>query len=600
LKLSDYIFQAIADAGVKHVFFLPGGGAMHLVDSLGRSAQLEPVAMLHEQAVAIAAEAYSRVTGNLGVALVTTGPGGRNALTGVAGAWIESTPMLVVSGQVKRADLMGDRGVRQLGVQEVDVVGLAGHITKSARLLRDPASARLEVERALHTARDGRPGPVWLDIPLDVQAADIDPAGQEGYATTVDGATAAGAASAAATILDAIASAERPLILAGNGVRLGGAIDDLRTFVEQAGVPLVTSRKNGIDVLPTDHPFYFGRPGSIAHRYANFAVQSADLIVVLGCRLDLMQVAYDWAGFGKRATKIMVDIDPQEIAKITPPIEVPIVADVGPILSAMVDRIRADGGLSNVRAKDRRRWIERCRRWKADYPVIQPKHRDLKDGVSTFILAEALSARLRRDDTMVIGSSGAAIEAFMLAYSAPLGQRAFLTGGLGAMGFGLPASIGACLGSSRRRTVLVDGDGGFQLNIQELATLKRLSLPVKIFVIDNRGYVSIRAMQQRHFDGRLVGSDEASGLAMPDILRIAEAYGIRAAHIANQASLPDILPSVLGDDDPVICTVASDETEVTEPRVTSRVMPDGTMQSRPLEDLAPLLSPEELEAALKL
>jgi acetolactate synthase I/II/III large subunit len=595
MKLSDYIFAAIADAGVRHVFFLPGGGAMHLVDSLGTS-RLEPILMLHEQAVAIAAEAYSRVTGNLGVALVTTGPGGTNALTGVAGAWIESTPMLVVSGQVKRADLTGDKGVRQLGVQEVDIVGLAKHVTKSACLVSDPLVVRSDVEGAIYVARHGRPGPVWLDVPLDVQAIDVDPQSQLAFKPAPESVVDFEAA--ADLILEALATAERPLILAGNGVRLAGAIEDLRQLVDLAGIPLVTSRKNGIDVLPGDHPLYFGRPGSVAHRYANFAVQQADLILVLGCRLDLMQVAYDWAAFGRRATKIMVDIDQYEIAKISPPIDIPIVADAGAVLTAIVGGMHRDPARMARHAADRATWVERCRRWKATYPIVEQRHRDVVGSVSTYVLAESLATRLTAADTVVIGSSGAGIEAFMLAYSAPLGQRAFLTGGLGAMGFGLPASIGACLAADRRRTILVDGDGGFQLNIQELATLHRLSLPVKIFVLDNQGYGSIRSMQRRHFEGRLVGSDAQSGLALPDLIRLAEVYGIRTAHVASHTALPEVLDDVLRGDDPVICVVASDQNEVPEPRVTSRIRPDGSMESRALEDLAPLLSAEELASAL--
>ena len=321
MKLSDYVFEAVADAGVRHVFYLPGGGAMHLVDSLGRSDRLEPVLMLHEQAAAIAAEAYARVTGNLGAVLVTTGPGGTNALTGVAGAWIESTPMLVVSGQVKRADLMGDRGVRQFGPQEVDIIRVAGPITKAAVQLVDPGQARPSVEGLLHTARDGRPGPVWLDVPLDVQAAQIEPAAQEPFDAPPKASPDAD--SIAARIIDELERAKRPVILAGNGVRLAKAVEQLREVVERSGVPLLTSRRNGIDMLPADHPLYFGRPGSMAPRYANWALQTADLIVIIGCRLDPVQVAYDWAGFGRNARKVMVDIDEHEIAKITPPIDVP-------------------------------------------------------------------------------------------------------------------------------------------------------------------------------------------------------------------------------------------------------------------------------------
>ena len=586
MKLSDYVFDAVADAGVGHVFFLPGGGAMHLVDSLGRCGRLEPVLMLHEQAAAIAAEAYARVTGNLGALLVTTGPGGTNALTGVAGAWIESTPLLVISGQVKRADLMGDRGVRQFGPQEVDIVRVAGPITKAAIQLVDPARARPVVEGLLHTARDGRPGPVWLDVPLDVQAAQIDLAEQPPF--VVEEAHAVDADAIADRILEELGHARRPVILAGNGVRLAKAVETLREVVERSGVPLLTSRRNGIDVLPGDHPLYFGRPGSMAPRYSNFALQTADLVVVIGCRLDPVQVAYDWAGFGRNARKVMVDIDEREIDKITPPIDVPLVADAGPVLRALAARLR-DQGVPDTAAAARAAWAERCRSWKARYPVIEDRHRDLTDLVSTYVLAEALSGRLSAADTMVIGSSGAAIETFMLAYSAPLGQRTFLTGGLGAMGFGLPASIGACLGANRGRTVLVDGDGGFQLNIQELATLHRLGLPVKVFVLDNQGYASIRASQRRHFAGRLVGAGTTSGLELPDVVRVAEAYGLRTARVSRHADLPRVLEEVLAGDDPVICVVDCDPDEIAEPRSTSQVLPDGSMASRPLEDLAPLL-----------
>ena len=595
MKLSDFVFQALADAGVAHVFFLPGGGAMHLVDSLGGCGRLEPVLMLHEQAAAIAAEAYARVTGNLGALLVTTGPGGTNALTGVAGAWIESTPLLVISGQVKRADLMGERGVRQFGPQEVDIVRVAAPLTKAAIQLTDPGQARAAVEGLLHAARDGRPGPVWLDVPLDVQAAQVDPAAQPGFAAPA--VAPVDAEGIATRILEELNRARRPVILAGNGVRLAKAVEPLREVVERSGVPLLTSRRNGIDFLPADHPLYFGRPGSMAPRYANWALQTADLVVVIGCRLDPVQVAYDWAGFGRNARKVMLDIDEHEIAKITPPVDVPLVADAGPVLQALAARLAADGVPEGV-AAGRAAWAERCRDWKARYPVIEARHRDLPDRVSTYILAEALSSRLTVHDTVVIGSSGAAIETFMLVYSAPLGQRVFLTGGLGAMGFGLPASIGACLGASRSRTVLVDGDGGFQLNIQELATLHRLGLPVKAFVLDNHGYASIRASQRRHF-GRLVGADASSGLELPDVARIAQAYGLRTARLSRHGDLPRVLDEVLSGDDPVICIVDGDPDEIAEPRSTSEVLPDGSMRSRPLEDLAPLLDPGVLERELE-
>lgn len=592
MKLSDYVIKKLAETGTKHVFYLPGGGAMHLVDSLGSSNDIEPVCCLHEQAAAIAAEAYSRVTGGIGVALVTTGPGGTNAITGLAGAWIESTPCVFISGQVKRADLMGDSGVRQMGPQEVDIVSVVRPLTKLAVCVLDPATIRHDLEQALHLARSGRPGPVWLDIPLDVQAAQIEPEQLPGFdpamlPADVNTATLDHWADQTIELLNA---AERPVVLVGNGVRLAGALAELREWIELLGAPVLTTRTNGLDILPADHPLYFGRPGSMAPRGANFTLQNCDCLLILGARLDPVQCGYNHANFARAARKIMVDIDGAEIRKMRTPVDVPAVADAGTFLRALLTRRKS------LARRDHSAWLGRCRDWKARYPLVLPEHRNLPARVSTYHLSDVISDILAPEDLFVCGSSGTGIEIFMMCYRAKQGQRAFLTGGLGAMGFGLPAAIGACIASGGKRTMLVDGDGGFLLNVQELAVLAQRQLPVKIFVLNNLGYLSIRSMQRNHFAGRLVGSDGASGLPTTDLVRIGDAFGVSTARIESHDGLADQVRRVLETPGPVLCDVQITPDEVRMPTLSSSVRADGSIFSRPLEDLWPFLPREEFRA----
>jgi acetolactate synthase-1/2/3 large subunit len=592
MKLSDYVIEKLAETGTKHLFYLPGGGAMHLVDSLGRSSNIEAVCCLHEQAAAIAAEAYSRVTGGIGIALVTTGPGGTNAITGLAGAWIESTPCVFISGQVKRADLMGDSGVRQMGPQEVDIVSVVRPLTKLAVCVLDPGTIRHDLEQALYLARSGRPGPVWLDIPLDVQAAQIEPEQLPGFdpgtlPAVVDTTSLDHWVDRTIELLNA---AERPVVLAGNGVRLAGALAELREWVDLLGVPVLTTRTNGLDILPADHPLYFGRPGSMASRGANFTLQNCDCLLTLGARLDPVQCGYNHANFARAARKIMVDIDDAEIRKMRMSVDVPAVADAGMFLRALLKRRQS------LAQRDRSAWLARCRDWKTRYPLVLPEHRNLPTRVSTYHLSDVISNILAPEDLFVCGSSGTGIEIFMMCYRAKQGQRAFLTGGLGAMGFGLPGAIGACLASGGKRTMLVDGDGGFLLNVQELAVLAQRQLPVKIFVLNNLGYLSIRSMQRNHFAGRLVGSDGASGLPATDLVRIGDAFGVSTARIESHDGLADQVRRILETPGPVLCDVQITPDEVRMPTLSSSVRADGSIFSRPLEDLWPFLPREEFQA----
>ena len=593
MKLSDYVIRFVADQGVKHVFMLPGGGAMHLNDSLGRCPNIQYVCNLHEQACAIAAEAYARVTNNLGVAMVTTGPGGTNAITGVAGAWLASTPCLILSGQVKRSDLKGNSGLRQRGPQELDIVALVQSITKYSALVTDPASIRYHLEKAVALATSGRKGPVWIDIPLDVQAAPIDPdtlAGFPGFGEVGSATFAAALADSVSRVVELLNQAERPIILAGNGVHHAGAEADFVEMVRLLQIPVLTTWA-GADLLPYDDPLYVGRPGNIASRSANFAVQNSDLLISLGARLDFDVTGFNQAHFARAAKKVVVDVDPAELNKFTAMrVDVPVCADCRDFIQAVRHQ------LANSQSRPRSEWNNRCRRWKEKYRVVPPEYWTREDRVNTYVFAVALCEETTAGDLVVPGSSGAGIDMFWMAYQGKDGQRAFSTGGLGAMGFGIPAGIGACLGSGGKRTITIDGDGGFYMNIQELATVARLALPIKYFVLNNGGYASIRMMQRNHFKGHLVGCEGTSGLTLPDTVAVARAFGIPAVRIESHARICEQIREILAQPGPVVCDVVTDPDLVVSPRVRSVVCPDGSIVSAPLEDLWPPLDREEFRS----
>jgi acetolactate synthase-1/2/3 large subunit len=581
--------QFVARQGVRHLFMLAGGGALHLNDSLGRCNDSEYVCNLHEQAAAVAAEAYARVTNHLGVALVTTGPGGTNTVTGVAGAWLDSTPVLFISGQVKRADLKRDSGVRILGVQEIDIVSIVDSITKYAVTVEDPESIRYHLEKAVYLATSGRRGPVWIDIPLDVQAAQINPENLRCFTPPSEPAQSQDSAQVCeqvARLMEMLNRAERPVLLAGNGIRSAGAEKLFLDVVERLGIPVLTTWL-GLDLIPGDHPLCFGRPGALAPRGANFTVQNSDLLLVLGSRLDLAMTAYSYDRFARAATKIMVDIDAAEIRKVKPSIDLPIVADAKVFLDEL-----------NLQSEGFRRgawggWVNRCQDWKSRYPLVLPEHRSLPDNLSMYHFSEALSDELAPADVITPGSSGFAIEIFLLCLKIKKDQRCFHNRGTGSMGFGLPAAIGAAVASGRR-TVCVDGDGGFQMNIQELATVERLGLPIKFFVANNDGYASIRASQNGYFH-LLTGADRTSGMTLPDLGAVAKAYGLPYVRIADKTELNQQIRRVLETEGPVVCEVFVAPNEDRIPRASSYVKPDGSMGSKPLEDLFPFLDRDEFQ-----
>lgn len=585
IRVADYIMERLAKLGVGQVYFLPGGGAMHLNDALGRHPELEPVLCLHEQAAAIAAEAAGKLTGGPAACMTTCGPGATNTVTAVLGAWLDSTPVFFVSGQVKSADLKAGTGLRMLGVQEADIVSIVAPITKAAVTLTDPEAVGEVFDRLEQAALSGRRGPVWLDVPLDIQAARIDP-------TTLRRAPVHAEAqpndlsAVVEQTLDLLRQAKRPGIIAGSGIRMAGAVEAFNALLQAAQVPVMPTWL-AMDIIEDEHPLYAGRPGSIAPRWANFALQNCDVLIVLGSRLDMALTAYDHGHFAPYARKVVVDIDPAEIAKLQMPVEVPVVCDVRPFIEALAARVCQD------RLPSYDDWLTRIARWRQQYPLLQSEHADDSQGVSMYYFTDQLSSLLGEGDVIAPGSSGFASELFLLNLRLKKGQRCFHNRGTGSMGFGIPSAIGACLASGRKPTVCVEGDGGLQLNIQELATLAAQNLPIKCFVINNQGYASIRTSQSAHFK-LLVGADASSGLRLPDLEPLASAYGVGYARIESHADLQANLQAVLDRDGPVICEVMVQVEEPRIPRVMTRMDENGKPVTGALEDLYPFLSREEL------
>lgn len=588
IKLSDYVMEQIADAGVSHVFMLPGGGAMHLDDSLGRCKRLKYICNMHEQACAIAADAYAQYTNNIGVCLVTTGPGSTNTLTGVAGAWLDSTPMLIISGQVKRSDLAKGKGVRQIGFQEIDIVTMVSSITKYAVTVTNPSEIRYHLEKAFWMARNGRPGPCWIDIPLDVQAAQIeqgnldgfDP-GKEGLIQQIDNNWLL---SNVQETLKLLKASSKPVILVGNGVRLAKAQASFLQLAQKLNVPVLTTWK-ALDFLAEDNPLFIGRPGAVGQRAANLAQQNSDWFLMLGARMDLGQTAYMHKYLAPNAKKIMVNIDKNEINKMQTNIDIPIAADVGVFIREML----AQTDNYKIEKKQWATWWQQCRVWKKNYPVILPEYWKYDDGVSIYALVDAISEAMEPGDLFAPSSSGAAGEVTMQALKAKDGVRVFNSEGLGSMGFGISAALGGCVASGGKRTICVEGDGGFAMNTQELETIRRLHLPVKFFVLDNEGYASIRATQKAYFESRFYGSSKEGGLNLPNLKNIANAYGINFIEMESSRDIKSVTAKVIETDGAIICRVKVSPRQVTAPRVISRQKEDGSMETAPMEKMWPEL-----------
>jgi acetolactate synthase I/II/III large subunit len=591
-KVSNYVSDFLVKQGITHAFTVTGGGAMHLNDALGHQEGLTCIYNHHEQACAIAAEAYARIQNKIAALCVTTGPGGTNAITGVVGGWLDSIPMLVISGQVRYDTTARSTGlaIRAMGDQEFDIVKAVDCMCKYSEMVIEPLRIRYCLEKALYLAQNGRPGPCWLDIPLNVQGAFIETEKLLGFdpVECPEAVPASIGEDVIRQIIDKIRTAKRPVFYPGSGIRTSGSFEIFKWLVRKLNIPVVTCW-NSIDLMATDDPLYIGRGGIMGDRPGNFAVQNSDLVFAVGNRLSIRQVGYNHKAWARDAFVIMVDIDSNELKKPNLHVEMPVCADAKDCLKKL-DEALPEGVLFH--GED---WIKRCREWKAKYPVVLPKHylHDAQCNVYAFI--HELSIRLPEGRTTVVGNGSACVVGSH-GYVIKNGQRFIINSAIASMGYDLPAAIGACIAQGHDETICVTGDGSIQMNIQELQTIIHHRLPIKIFVINNGGYHSIRQTQSNFFGAPLVGIGEDSGdLSFPAMEKLAWAYGYPYAAIHTNEDLARVIDQTLSQEGPMICEVYVTHTQVFEPKSATKRLQDGTLVSAPLEDLAPFLPDEELE-----
>lgn len=637
-KVSNYIAEKLLDAGITNVFMITGGGAMHLDDALGHQKGLHCMFNHHEQACAMAAESYARITGRVAAVCVTTGPGGINAMTGVAGGFMDSIPMFILSGQVRYDTTARSTGLhlRGMGDQEYDITKSVEPMTKYCEMVINPMRIRFCIEKALYLAYSGRPGPVWLDIPLNVQAALVERDALIGFDSEAykEGGTGWAAPSdaeigedtkgngeyrellppkvekeTARAILDKIRTAKRPVINAGNGIRIGGAHDVFMRVVERLGIPVVTGA-DSIDCIYDEHPLYVGKGGNVGDRPGNFAIQNSDLVLSLGSRLSFRQIGYRFDTWAREAYVIVNDVDAEELKKPTIHIDMKVHADVKDLLSVLEEVLEEKAARDESSAAQdessaaqdesstaQDKWVETCQGWKRDYPVVLPRH--LKDGTATeanvYAFAHEMSDRLSEGQIIVVGNGSANV---VCGHSSIMkkGQRFISNSGIASMGYGLPAAIGACVADHAEDTILVTGDGSLQMNLQELQTVIGYELPIKLFIINNGGYHSIRQTQKNFFGEPLIGIGVDSGdLTFPSLERLAWAYGFPYVSIHTNKEIGDKVEETLAMDGPVICEVFVTLSQNFEPKSSAKRLPDGTMVSPPLEDLSPFLPEEEMD-----
>jgi len=589
VKVSDYIAQFMVEHGVKHAFTVTGGGAMHLNDSFGHKEGLTCIYNHHEQASAIAAEGYARLTGQVALVCVTTGPGGTNAITGVVGGWQDSIPMFVVSGQVKRETTTWSSEVplRQLGDQEFQIIDSVKNMTKYAVMVTEPESIAYHLEKAWFLCNDGRKGPVWIDVPIDVQAAKIDTNRLEHYEGISE--TPIYDESNTEIIIKKIREAQRPVLLVGTGVRLADAAIELLETIKLLKIPVVTAW-NAHDLLDDNNEYYCGRPGSVGTRGGNFVVQNSDLLLVLGCRMNIRMISYNYKMFAKNAYKIVVDIDENELKKPTVKVDMPVNADLKDVLVSIL-KMSGDTGIETGNHME---WVEWCRNIDARYPAALANYYG-QEKLNPYVFIREYSKMLDKDDVVVCGNGGACVISFQ-AFSVKQGQRLFTNSGCAAMGYGFPAAIGACVAREGKRTICMDGDGSFMMNLQELQTVRYNNLNLKIVILNNNGYHSIRQTQTNLFNPPLVGVCDGNGISFPSFEKIAYAFDIPYVKITSEDEISRFKTEVLDVDGPVLCEVVVDEKQNFEPKLSSRVLPDGSIVSPEIDDMYPFLDRREYES----
>lgn len=590
MKLSDYVAHFLVSIGVRDLFLISGGGMMHLLDSVGKHPKLNLICNLNEQASSICADSYGQFTNDLGVCMLTTGPGGTNTVTGITASFLDSTPVLAISGQCKTADFASIRGVRQFGAQEVDIVSIVKPVTKYAVTVTEPEQIRYHLEKAVYLAKHGRKGPVWIDIPLDVQGAQIDSEHLVGFDPAAEGylVSTPDLSFSICHIFSLLCQAKRPLFLIGGGLVASGARMQFRELAQRTGIPVLATWR-AKDVFCDEDSLYFGAPGIPTTRYSNYILQNCDVLIVIGTRLNPALTAYDEAHFAFQAKKVMVDIERNEIKKLNMQWEEEVVCDAADFVSAMLQE------LDHYELPAYHVWQSFCAAMKQKYPIeqeVQPyDNGGLTDG---YMLAARLSARMKALDVFVGSSSGRTCGISHMAISLKPGQRFISSMGLGSMGFTVPSAISCCLASGKQRTIALEGDGSLQHNIQELQLIRTYQLPVKLFILSNGGYASIYMMQKNNFEGRYAACIPDTSLAFPAIRDIAAAYHLDYYCIQSNEQIDSVLDEVMKDDAPVLCEVCSSIYFDEIPKSMTIAHKDGTFSSSKLENLYPFLPEDEV------
>lgn len=592
IKVSDYIASKLVESGIRHAFMVTGGGAMHLNHSIGTHPDINCIFNHHEQACAMAAEAYYRKSKRLAVVNVTSGPGGTNAITGVYGAFVDSIGMLIISGQVKYETTVRSTGValRQFGDQELDIEPIVKPITKYCYMVTDPKTIRYHLEKSIYLATTGRPGPCWLDIPLDVQASLVEADELIGFTpdASTEGWRSSDLKQMISLVLDKLKNAKRPVIFAGGGVQLSGAHADFIKVVNQLKIPVVTGF-NAHDAISNSNPYYIGRPSSLGDRAGNFAVQSADLLLILGSRLNMRQSSYNWKAFSRESYKIWIDIDDLEFLKPSVKADLPIWADLAdflPILATQSQEFQPPGYHTQ--------WLNWCLERRTKYPTVLPEYWMNEYKINPYCFMSKLFDNLPENQTIVTGNGTACVVSFQVA-NIQAGQRLWTNSGCASMGYDLPAAIGAYYAQDSKNPIIcLAGDGSIMMNLQELQTISSNHIPIKIFILNNSGYVSIFQTQKNFFKGVEVGAGPNSGVSLPSYKKIAYAFDIPYYAATSHEDMNSAIESTLYEEGPCICEILLDENQVFSPKLSSKQLPDGTIVSPPLEDLSPFLAKEEL------
>jgi acetolactate synthase-1/2/3 large subunit len=588
MRVADYLTDALYRAGGENVFMVTGGMIMHLTDALLMHGEQTWTSCHHEQAAVMAADAYGRYTDRLGVAYVTAGPGALNTLTGVVGAYVDSAPCVIVAGQSKVSQATVT-GPRQFALQGFNTLPLFERVTKYAVMLDDVSTVRCKVERAIHEAKVGRPGPVWIEVPIDIQGTVFDPDEQEGFTPEPDETCDPElVAQAARTVAAALRKSTKPCILVGAGVRTAGAVQDLLDLAHATRLPVLTSRL-GMDIIGFDDHCFVGRPGTYGDRPGNFTVQNCDLLLTVGCRLALGLVGHDFKDFAPKAVKVMVDVDEEELDKVSSAPDIRVHADAGLFLKALAAEL-GDYTVANGT------WLDRVRSWKERYPVDVPEYADETEGINSYHFMRMFSERTAPDDVFVL-DTGSCFHVHAQAFRVKQGQRHIVTGGLSTMGF-MPAVMGPAVTRPGKSTYCVTGDGSIMMNLQELQTIRHSGLPVKLIILNNDGYLLIRHTQTNFMNGRLIGESEETGVSMPDFAKVADTWGFRHIRLDRLDDLEAAVTDFMDFDGPAILEVTTPSWQLLVPRVASKQLEDGTMVSMPYDDMFPFLPRDEYEAQI--